>query len=38
MIRTSADLSQRAQEKTDNYQHAGGIQRLPARRMSITIP
>jgi len=26
MIRTSADLSQRAQEKTQNYQHAGGIQ------------
>ena len=26
MIRTSADLSQRAQEKTENYQHAGGIQ------------
>lgn len=26
MIRTSADLSTRAQEKTENYQHAGGIQ------------
>jgi hypothetical protein len=26
MIRTSADLSNRAQEKTENYQHAGGIQ------------
>ena len=26
MIRTSADLSQRAGEKTENYQHSGGIQ------------
>jgi len=26
MIRTSADLSSRAQEKTEGYQHAGGIQ------------
>ena len=26
MLRTSADLSQRAQEKHDNYVHAGGIQ------------
>jgi hypothetical protein len=26
MLRTSADLSSRAQEKTENYQHTGGIQ------------
>ncbi len=26
MIRTSADLTQRAQEKTENYQHTGGVQ------------
>lgn len=26
MIRTSADLSQRAQEKVENYQHSGGVQ------------
>lgn len=26
MIRTSADLSQRAQEKVENYVHAGGVQ------------
>jgi hypothetical protein len=26
MVRTSADLSQRAQEKSENYQHSGGIQ------------
>ena len=26
MLRTSADLSQRAQEKHDNYEHTGGIQ------------
>ncbi|MCP5396554.1 MAG: hypothetical protein H6918_07465 [Sphingomonadaceae bacterium] len=26
MIRTSADLSERAKEKTDNYVHTGGIQ------------
>lgn len=26
MIRTSADLSARAQERTENYRHAGGIQ------------
>jgi len=26
MIRTSADLSRRAQEKVENYQHTGGIQ------------
>lgn len=26
MVRTSADLSQRAEEKTENYQHSGGIQ------------
>jgi hypothetical protein len=26
MLRTSADLSERAQEKVDGYQHAGGIQ------------
>ena len=26
MVRTSADLTQRAQEKVENYQHAGGIQ------------
>lgn len=26
MIRTSADLSQRAQEKVEGYQHSGGIQ------------
>ncbi|MBO9519030.1 MAG: hypothetical protein J7493_13270 [Porphyrobacter sp.] len=26
MLRTSADLTSRAQEKTENYQHSGGIQ------------
>ena len=26
MVRTSADLTDRAREKTENYQHAGGIQ------------
>jgi hypothetical protein len=26
MLRTSADLTDRAKEKTENYQHAGGIQ------------
>jgi hypothetical protein len=26
MIRTSADLSQRAQQKAENYQHTGGVQ------------
>ena len=26
MVRTSADLSDRAQEKHDNYQHSGGVQ------------
>jgi hypothetical protein len=26
MIRTSADLTERAQQKTENYQHTGGIQ------------
>lgn len=26
MVRTSADLSQRAQEKVANYQHSGGVQ------------
>jgi hypothetical protein len=26
MVRTSADLSDRAQQKTENYQHSGGIQ------------
>ena len=26
MLRTSADLSERAQQKVENYQHAGGIQ------------
>jgi hypothetical protein len=26
MLRTSSDLTERAQEKTENYQHSGGIQ------------
>src|SRR5690606_172906 len=26
MIRTSADLTERAEEKVENYQHGGGIQ------------
>ncbi len=26
MVRTSADLSQRAQEKSENYEHTGGVQ------------
>jgi hypothetical protein len=36
MIRTSADLSARAKEKVENYQHAGGIQPRRAKRMSTT--